>query len=66
MMYVASAKSRSVRGAFHQLAFIDSCLTISHTRWPVYLVDELVQDALVPLFIGLNSGSGGFLRMVWF
>ena len=27
----ASAKSQSVRGAFHQTAFMSSCLTISHT-----------------------------------
>ena len=30
--WVASAKSRSVRGASHQPAFTGSCLTISHMR----------------------------------
>ena len=32
--YIASAKSQSVRGASHQPAFMDSCLTISHTCLP--------------------------------
>ena len=31
---IASAKSRSVRGASHQLAFMSSCLTISHMCLP--------------------------------
>ena len=30
IMKVASAKSRSMRGASHQPAFMGSCLTISH------------------------------------
>ena len=30
--YIASANSRSVREASHQPAFMDSCLTINHTR----------------------------------
>ena len=32
IIYIASAKSWSGRGASHQPAFMDSCLTISHTR----------------------------------
>ena len=31
ILYIASAKSRSARGASHQPAFMNSCLTISHT-----------------------------------
>ena len=31
---IALAKSRSVRGASHYLAFMSSCLTISHTCLP--------------------------------
>ena len=34
IMYVVSAKSQSVSGTSHQPAFIDSCVTISHTRLP--------------------------------
>ena len=33
-MVIASAKSRSVRGASHQPAFMSGCLTISHTCLP--------------------------------
>ena len=33
-MVVASAKSRSARGASHHLAFMSGCLTISHTCLP--------------------------------
>ena len=33
-MLIASAKSRSVRGASHQPAFMSGCLTISHTCLP--------------------------------
>ena len=33
-MLIASAKSRSVRGASHQPAFMSSCLTIGHTCLP--------------------------------
>ena len=31
VVLIASAKSWSARGASHQLAFMGSCLTISHT-----------------------------------
>ena len=34
IVLIASAKSRSVRGASHQPAFMSSCLTISHTCLP--------------------------------
>ena len=34
-MLIASAKSRSVRGASHQPAFMSGCLTISHTCLPL-------------------------------
>ena len=34
MMQVASVKSDSVRGAYHQSAFIGVCLPISHTCLP--------------------------------
>ena len=34
------AKSRSVRGASHQPAFMDRCLLLTRV-WPAYLVDEL-------------------------
>ena len=37
IMLIASAKSRSVRGASHQPAFMSSCLTISHTFYLPYL-----------------------------
>ena len=30
IIYIASAKSCSARGAIHQPAFMDSCLAISH------------------------------------
>ena len=33
-MRIASAKSRSARGASHQPADIDSCLNINHTHLP--------------------------------
>ena len=33
-MLIASAKSRSVRGASHQTAFLGDCLTISHMCLP--------------------------------
>ena len=34
LLLIASAKSRSLRGASHQPAFMSSCLTISHTCLP--------------------------------
>ena len=34
IMWVASAKSQSVRGASHQPALMDSCLTINHMWKP--------------------------------
>ena len=41
-MQIASAKSRSVRVAYHQSAFMGSCLTVSH-------IDELILVFLVLL-----------------
>ena len=32
IIYIASTKSRNTRGESHQLAFMDSCLTINRTR----------------------------------
>ena len=32
--HIVSARSQSVRGAFHQPAFMDSCLTINDTYLP--------------------------------
>ena len=34
VLLIASAKSRSARGASHQPAFMSGCLTISHTCLP--------------------------------
>ena len=34
MMQIASAKSHSARGSYHQSAFIGVCLTISHSCLP--------------------------------
>ena len=43
VMQTASAKPRSAMwGASHQSAFMNSCLTISNTLFPVCLVDALV------------------------
>ena len=34
MILIASAKSRSARGASHQSAFMNTCVTVSHTCLP--------------------------------
>ena len=47
-MLIASAKSRSVRGASHQPAFMSSSLLVTRIC-PVYLVEELVLVFLVLL-----------------
>ena len=40
---ILSAKSRSVKEAFHHPAFIGTCPTTSHTCvTPIHLVDELL------------------------
>ena len=49
VMRIASAKSRSARGLYHQPAVMVSCLTISHGVCPVYLVEGLVIVFLVSL-----------------
>ena len=64
IMQIASAKSRSMRGASQQPDFIGSCLTISHMCLPVYLV----VDGLVLVFYGpcdwANGGSVNVFFMV--
>ena len=46
IIYISSAKSRSARGASHQPAFMDSCLTISHARLARLSSDQLVLGVL--------------------
>ena len=55
-MCTASGKSRSVKGASHQPAFMDSCLTCLS---PVYLVDKLIHICSVPLPFSHSRASGG-------
>ena len=51
-MLIASIKSQSVRGAYHQPAFIRVTASLLVTRFcPIYLVEELV---VVP---GVIKGS---------
>ena len=45
-MCIASGKSRSVKGASRQPAFMDSCLTC---LFSVYLIDKLIHICSVPL-----------------
>ena len=54
MMLIASAKSRSVRGASHQPAFMDSCLTTSHMCLPCLPGGGWASPCVLwPLVIGL-------------
>ena len=63
----ASAKSWSTRRASYQSTFMDSCLTVDHTRFhSVYLVDELIQGVLQTLLMGPNGSPGIYLSMVYF
>ena len=50
ILQIALAKYQSSRRAFHQPAFLSSCLTISHICMPCLLVDELVL-----VFYGFSS-----------
>ena len=52
-LLVASTESRSARGASHQPAFKDDCLTISHTCLP-----GLPRGRVSPCAPGLIEGSG--------
>ena len=57
-MCIASGKSRSVKGASRQPAFMDSCLTC---LFSVYLVDKLILICSVPLpFSHSGASSGSF------
>ena len=51
-MLIASAKSRSVRGASHQPAFMSSCLTIGHMCLPC-----LPSGGVSPSVLVLSEGS---------
>ena len=65
-MLIASAKSQSMRGAFHQPVFMGSCLTISHTCLPFLPSGRVSPCLLCPLMIGVmhNGGSVNVL-FVW-
>ena len=52
-LLIASAKSRSTRGASHQSAFMGGCLTISHTCFP-----GLPSGRVSPCTFGVIEGSG--------
>ena len=55
-MQIASAKSRSVRGASHQPAFMGICLTISHMCLPCLPGGGWASPCVLwPLVIGLNG-----------
>ena len=59
-MLIASAKSRSARGASHQPVFIFSCLAISNTCLPCLPSGRASPTCvLCPLMVGLirNDGS---------
>ena len=59
IVYIASGKSRSAKGASRQLAFMDSCLT---SVYPVYLVGKLILICSVLVPLSHNGASGGFSR----
>ena len=66
-MLIASAKSRSVRGASHQPVFIGGSLAISHTYLPCLPSGRIIPTCvLCPLMIGLmrNDGSLALFCMV--
>ena len=56
MLNIASAKSRSVRGASHQPAFMGSCLTISHMCLP-HLPSRWVSPCILSPFDWANGVS---------
>ena len=67
-MLIASAKSRN-KGAFHQPAFMSSCLTISHTFYLPSLPSArgVLIDVPCSLMIGpMVALLVHFLGMVWF
>ena len=69
IMLIASAKSRSVRGASHQPAFMSSRLTISHAFYLPYLPSAwgVLIDVPWSLMIGpMVAPLVHFLGMVWF
>ena len=59
VMLIASAKSRSARGASHQPVFMGSCLAISRTFLPCLPSGRISPTcALFPLMIGLMRNDG--------
>ena len=59
VVLIASAKSRSARGASHQPVFMGSSLTISHTCLPFLLSGRVSPTcALGALIIGLMRNDG--------
>ena len=68
IMQIASAKSRSMRGASHQPGFIGSCLTISHMCLPCLPGGGWVSPCVLwPLVTGLMVVLlTSFLWWVWF
>ena len=64
-MLIASANSRSARGASHQLSFMDSCLTISHTCLPCLPSGRV--SSCVPGVIEGSEDAWGFVNVcgVW-
>ena len=60
--HVVSARSRSVRGAFHQPAFMGSCLTINHTCLPC-LPSRQVKRYPCVTEGGKGGGGGQDLRV---
>ena len=63
--YIASAKSQSVRGASHQPAFMDSCLTISHTCLPCLPSASVSPGVLYLSMIEVMVASLTFFRAWW-
>ena len=66
---VASAESRSMRGASDQLTFMDSCLTISHMLQPCIPSSRCVKALcfMAPYDWANGSYVDGFLTWgVWF
>ena len=58
-LLIALAKSRSVRGASHQPAFMGSCLAISHTSLPCLPSGRISPTCvLFPLMIWLMCNDG--------
>ena len=57
IMQIVLAKSWSTRGASDQPAFMDNCLTISHTCLPCLPSRWVSPCVLYSIMIGLNCGS---------